>query len=1183
MSALQLTPSQRRATAERDGTMLVSAGAGSGKTRVLVERLMAWVMDGHHLDEFLVITYTKAAAAELRGRILDTLSARLAENPGHRHLRRQLTRLSGCDICTVHAFCKRVLDEHGAAGGFFSGGRLLDEAERNLLMTRVLEDVLEEQYELSGEDSPFAALVAATADAKGDRRLFLQALTIYEKTRSHPDPESWMRDQTAAFAAAAQAAPEETVWGRLLLETAVHLVGYGLNSLWQIYEEIVCLPPLAAAYGPAFMEDIAQAERLRDALSVGWNAAQAEARTLTHLALKAARGIEDKSFVERCKQVREGWKKRAKLVKKMLESTAEEHREDFRALTPVVQGLFDTVTRFERQLAEEKQRLNVFDFGDLEHNALSLLTVRTDRGRSPTALSSRLAGRYTEVLVDEYQDISRMQEQIVQAVSRGGGNLFLVGDVRQSIYRFRLAEPALFLEKYNTFPDEADRGQPRRVLLEDNFRSRPEVLTAVNLLFADIMSRQTGEMAYTEREYLKASGTFSEDGRDRRCELLLADREASQSADGEEETLGKTQAEARVLAARLRALLDEGFPVTAGDGTARPVRPGDMAVLLRAPSLRAALYEQALAEEGIPCKTDGGGDFFLAPEVMTALALLQVVDNPRQDVALLAVLRSPAFGFDADRLAALRMSCPDGDLFDALEAAQEPGARACLTHIGRWRALAPDMTVYELLSQVYADTELLALYGAQCDGTLRQDNLTRLLDLSTRFEGGHYRGLFAFLQWVDNLRQNGSLVSGGSPARADAVTIMSIHRSKGLEFPVVVLGDAAKKFNETDMRSPVLFHAEAGVGLTRRDEARMIEYPTLSHLAVAQKLTGEMLAEEMRMLYVAMTRAREKLIVVAAPSSASDQLSKWSRPESGPLPPQLVSEGRSYLDWLSMHLARPEREHWLVTVRAPVDAMPKAALVEASAGEAAAPADGDLAAQLARRLHYVYPHGEAVLLPSKLTATALKGRGLDFEAAQDTSAQKHRSGPLFDRPRFLQEGGGALTSAERGTALHLAMQYVDFNRCVTRGGASAEVDRLRRDGFLTEEQAGCVDPGRIEGFFSSPLGRRVMASGRVKRECKFSLLVPAEELTGQGSGEEILLQGVIDCYFEEEGGLVVVDFKTDYLRPGDEARRAREYRVQVTAYARALQAITGKPVRECLLYFFNTGAAAPVETAAESD
>ncbi|MDR1158597.1 MAG: UvrD-helicase domain-containing protein [Oscillospiraceae bacterium] len=1205
MSSQTLTPEQSRAVHERGGALLVSAGAGAGKTRVLVERLMASICDTvapRHIDDFLVITYTKAAAAELRGRILDALSARLAEEPMNRHLRRQLTRLPQAHISTVHAFCKRLLEERAPVGLLPAPARLMDEAERGILHARVLEEVLARCYE--EETAPFAALLDATLGEKGDG--FLQTLVTlaYERTRAHPDPAAWADAQTAAFAKAGACPVETTPWGRLLLDTATRQVDFACAGLERARAAMRAHPTVESAYGPAFDGDIDAARAVRTALAQGWDETVAAVSALTFARLSPLRGEENRETGVPFRAVREAWKQRAKALAKRFDRPDAAHRADLLAVAPVIQGLFDTVRRFEEALAVEKRRLGVIDFFDLEHGALALLTQRGPDGPHRSAEAERVSARYAEILVDEYQDISLTQESIVQALSQAGRNLFFVGDVRQSIYRFRLAEPGFFLEKYRMFPDiPAGEGAPRRILLSRNFRSRPPVLDAVNHLFQALMSEESGEMAYTEREFLESTGAFPETGADYGTELLLTqwrrpgelDPDGGSGApdivsDAPEEELVGARAEAAVLAARLRTLLDERFPVAGEEGCVRSVTPGDMVILMRAPALRTDVYQEALAARGIPCRTDGG-DVLSAPEVQTALSFLAVVDNPRQDIPLLAVMRSPVYGFDADRLAALRAGCPDegADLYTCLcDAAEddndERAARLCADLSG-WRLLAPDLSARTLLDLIYEQTGLPALYGAQADGAARQANLRVLSELAARFETGGARGLFAFLRWIEALGRQGPPPVPAAPETGDAVRIMSIHRAKGLEFPIVVVADCAKRFNEADSRAALLFHPVLGVGPKRRDSVRRIEYPTLAYRAVAEKLTVEMLAEEMRVLYVAMTRAREKLILSVALPSVIAARQKWETAAAGapvaPLPPQLVLEGRSYADWLLLYLACTKTPRMTLSVAVPVPPVP------ASDGESSVSAAADtdtvdktLAADVARRLAYVYPHADAVALPSKLTATALKGRFLDQEAAEEAEqgpgGSAPRAGRAFDRPRFVGEQTGP-TAAERGTALHLFMQFADFAACRAAADVRAEAVRLREAGLLTAQQADAVPPARIAAFFRHPLGLRLLASPHVVREFKFSLLVPAAPLLGAGEGEKILLQGVVDCYFEEADGLTVLDFKTDAVAPGEEPARAALYRPQVEAYARALAAITGRPVAQRLLYFFQTDTMVTVD------
>ncbi len=1161
MSGFSLTPEQQTAVEARGGPLLVSAAAGSGTTRVLVSRLTAYLTDPQtpcDIDEFLVITYTKAAAAELRGRIRRELLDRIRQDPRDRRLRRQLTRLSMAHIQTIHSFCKELIDAQGASLGVSPGARLIEEAERDLLYARVLEETLEARYAaMEGSDDPFMRLFEVTGDMRGDRALTALILSAYESVRAHPFYETWMETHLGSFLGA-----PSPLWEETLLASARRTAHGGVAALTGALSDMAGIPAVESAYGPAFLEDLRQAEGLLAALERGWDEACAVAEAIAPQKLSAARGFEDKEFLADLQERRKVWKKQADALRALLSGTKEEHTESLRAVSPMVQGLFEAVGLFDAALEREKRRLGLLDFSDLEHLAVRLLYT-PDGVKTP--VSAETAGRFREVLVDEYQDVSRLQELLLQAISRDGQNLFMVGDVRQSIYRFRLAEPGIFLDKYRRFSDAPAPGEPRRVLLSANFRSRPEVLAAVNGVFASIMSTETGEMDYTEREYLQAGVPLPEGASPVKPELLLLSG-VPEAAEEDAPAPSRGEAEAAMVAARLRTLLDEGFSVSDGKGGVRPVTPGDMAVLLRSPASKEAVYQEALERVGIPCHVEREQAFFTLPEVRAVLGLLAAADNPRQDVALLAALRCPAYAFDAEALAALREACPDGDLYTAVEtraAAGDPRCARFLRDLAEFRLWAPDLGVSGLLSMIYDRTNLPALYGALPGGLVRQENLTALLTLADRFESARGRGLFAFLRLTDTMCARGE--SRAKKPASGTARVMSIHKSKGLEFPVVVVADCAKNFNREDTRGALLLHPSLGVGPLRREPERHIEYPTLAHRAIAVRLSEEMLAEEMRVLYVAMTRAREKLILTAAPRDAEKAL---ARRESAPLSPARAAEAKHFADWILMHLASSPaaRALWEVKGLTPEET-PAVSKTAAPSSEPLPPPDREKIAEIVRRLSFVYPHPAD--LPSKLTATQLKGRFLDHEAQEDAPPERHA--PVFDRPRFMQETG--LTSAERGTSLHLCMQYIDFARCADVAGVRDELNRLQQKSLLTKEQAEVIQPQRIAGFFASGLGRRVLAAGAVTREFKFSLLRPAEELLGYGGEEEILLQGMVDLYFEEPGGLVLVDFKTDRILPGGEAARAAHYETQVKTYAAALSRITGQPVAERHLYFFETGTA----------
>ena len=1186
-----LTTEQQAAVDSRGGGLLVSAAAGSGKTRVLVERLLSRVEEGADIDRFLVITYTKAAAAELRGRIVEELSARLAGRPGDRRLRRQATLVYKAQISTIHAFCAQLLRECGHLLDLEADFRLCDEGEAGILMLRALNDVLEARYEGLEEGSDFARLVDTMSAGRDDSRLVQIALDIRGRTQAHPDPAAWLEGQAAAFALEGVGDPADTPWGALLLADAGRQGAYWLRRLDEALELCARDANLEANYAPTLRETAAALERFVAGTEIGWDAARA-ALPIPFPAAGRKKMTDDPAAAERVKAIRLSCKKRLEKLSGWFDDSGADQLAGLRAVYPAVRALAALVADFEAAYTKEKRRRSLLDFSDLEHLALRLLTG-PDGG--PTELARTWSERFDEIMVDEYQDVNQVQDAIVTALSRAGRNLFLVGDVKQSIYRFRLADPTIFLEKYKAFKPygHAAEGESRRVDLSRNFRSRPEVLEGCNYLFRSLMSQEFGELDYTDDQALRPGAPFAPDSR-YALELDVLDASAGPE-DGAEE-VPRDLLEARFAARRIRQLLDEGFPVSDGEGGARPVRPADIVILLRSPNTVLHHYARALGERDVPWEAEGGGDFFSATEVNVALSLLQIVDNPRQDVPLVSVLRSPVYGFSADRLARLRANSPDTDLYAALEADGGEDCRAFLAELEELRARAGEGNSHELLWHIYDSTDLLGIFGAMGDGETRQGNLLALAELARQFEGAGHRGLFRFLTYLSRLRENGERLAVPAPGReGGGVRILSIHRSKGLEFPVVLLCGLARRLNREDLNRPILFHPKLGMGPKALDRDLGVEYPTLARAAVARQLEKEMMAEELRLLYVAMTRAKEKLILSVALTGGGKDLEKLAGEADSPVDPQVLLGCQSAGQWVLLAaLCRPDGEAlrqaagaWTAAPAADfgpawdvrfVDGAPlRAAPPRGRAAPEKGPEGADereQAAALAEMLAWEYPHGADVSLPSKLTATQLKGRPLDEEAAEE--APRPPRPMTFGRPRFAAEELG-LTPAQRGTALHLVMQFIDFARAGTEEGVLSEIRRLVEAQFITPQQGEAVDPARVAAFFQSELGRALLAAPKLRREFKFSLLVPAADYYPQaGAGEQVLLQGVVDCFFETGEGVTVVDFKTDRVTEAGLAARAAYYRPQLEAYSRALEAILGRPVTRRALWFFALDRAAEV-------
>ena len=1186
--AFSLTTEQQAAVDNRGGGLLVSAAAGSGKTRVLVERLLARVTgEGLDIDRFLVITYTKAAAAELRGRIVEELSARLAEHPTDAHLRRQATLVYKAQISTVHAFCAQLLRECGHLLDLDPDFRLCDEGEAGILMLRALNDVLERRYEDIVPGSDFAQLVDTMAAGRDDSRLMQIVLDIRGRVQAHPNPAAWLDEQEKTFTLDGVSDPANTPWGRLLLDDAARQGVYWRGKIAAALELCPCDANLDANYGPSLSATLAGLDAFVKGAAEGWDAARA-ALPIPFPTAGRKKIVDCPDAAEEVKRLRAACKKRMDKLSGWFEDSGADLLEDLRAVHPAVRGLFALVKDFEAAYTAEKARRGMVDFADLEHMAVGLLVGEDGL---PTNLARQWSARYDEIMVDEYQDTNEVQNAIFTALSKDGTNLFLVGDVKQSIYRFRLADPTIFLKKYRSFPDgdEAAEGEPRRRVLSRNFRSRRQVLEGCNDLFRNIMSTEFGELDYTDDQALVPQGKFPE-SENKELELDLLDLSfLGDQEEGERED--KNRLEARWAARRIRALLDQPLMVKEGDGE-RPLRPSDVMILLRSPGVVMHHYLRELSQAGVPWKADSGGDFFETTEVNVALALLQIVDNPRQDVPLIAALRSPVYGFDGDKLALLRAGSKSGDFYSAVVRAAQEGDGECrdfLEELDELRFGAGDMTCRQLIWHIYEKTNLLGLFGAMPGGQERQDNLLSLYALAGELEDSGCRSLFQFLLRLERIRSAGGKFSAASSAQeGEGVSILSIHRSKGLECPVVLVCGLSRRFNRDDLMRPVLFHAQLGVGPKGLDRERMVEYPTLARRAVARQLEREMMAEELRLLYVAMTRAQEKLILSIALTEGLKALERLAGEADAPVSPAALERQQSVGAWILLHaLTRPEAEGLRAMCGAPERITEHLGppwdirWVEGAGLQAASEPEGrfaDLpaaeqdeeAGELMEALTWRYPYGAASEMPSKLTATQLKGRVLDQEAAEETPKSRERRPEPIQRPDFIAREKG-LTPTERGTALHLAMQYLPLEGDHSPEAIGAELDRLAAGGFLTHLQREAVDPAVPAAFFASDLGKRLLASPEIHREFKFSLLAPASDYGPGLEGEEVLLQGVIDCWFAEGDGLTVLDFKSDRIRPGGEGARAEEYRPQLEAYSRALERVTGRKVFRRVLWFFATG------------
>ncbi len=1146
MARFEPTSAQRSAIEESGRAVLVSAAAGSGKTRVLTERLLRRIDSDADIDSFLVITFTKAAAAELKGRILDEISERLAVDPDNRRLRRQSALCAKAQIGTIDSFCQSFLREHCHAAQLSPEFRVIEEDRAEAIKQRVIQRVLDACYE--APDDSFRLLSDTVGAGRDDKRLADTVLELHRKTQSHARPELWLRQQLEALEPAETDAGR-TVWGAQMLE------GMRDDALYwaQRMDEMCALAAndavVAAKYSPGFAETALSLHNFARACSLGWDRAR-QALPISFPRLGTITNPPDPELKEYTKAVRELCKKSCAKYDKLLSASSEKLIADMHKTAPAMRALIELTLRFDRAYAAEKRRRAEVDFADLEHLTAQLLT---NEDGSPTELARETSRRFCEIMVDEYQDVNRVQDDIFRALSKNGENLFMVGDVKQSIYRFRLADPLIFTEKYEkyAFLSDAAENEPVKIMLQENFRSRREVIDGINVVFSACMSKKLGEIDYDENALLRCGGVYDDSG----CapELILIDVKSD-----EEDLRDKTEKEAAVVADKILKLMASGMTVSG-----RALGYGDIALLMRSANSVGETYRRELILRGIPVAAGQGGSFFAATEITSLMSLLAILDNPHQDVALIAVLRSSVFGFTADELTGIRLCDREGDFYTALKKAAETNEKCAvfLETLSKLRSRSTDAPVDELLTFIYNELDLTAKCAAMQDAPQRLANLHMMLELSGRFAAGGFRGLHRFCQWLHQLAGRGGDM--GAAGADDAVRIMTIHKSKGLEFPVVFLCDTSRRFNDADLKQTVLIHPELGLGAKVYDASRRLEYPGLARNAIKQRLRREMLSEEMRLLYVALTRARERLFVTAAVKDPEKKMQSMMLQCTSPMSPEVLIGAQSMADWMIYAQLCSGGDTFKLSL---VSAAEAAAAQDDETELPHAAPDAALVERLRRSLAFSYPHEAAAHLPSKVTATELKHlEPGDGEAASIAPKSQSR----FRTPRLGDDR--PLTPTQRGSAAHTLLQHIDYAKTGSETALREELSRLTEQKFLTPRQAESVDLGCILRLFASPIGRRIMNANRLWREFKFSLLCPAEKLFPGGEGESVLLQGVIDCMIEENGEITIIDYKTDRVRGDETLERARSYAKQLEAYAYAAQRMTGRPVRECVLYFLYSG------------
>ncbi len=1160
--AEQLTAQQKQAVENRGGKLLVSAAAGSGKTKVLVDRLLRYLtdpVDPANLDDFLIITYTKAAASELRGKIAAKLTEAIAADPENRHLQRQMQRLFLTKISTVHGFCADVLREFAYRLDLSADFRVADENECREIREQVMGELLDRAYENTAEDPDFRAFVDTQGLGRTDALVSEIILKVYDSARCHLDPEGWLQGCLDAAHVEGLTDAGQTLWGKKLMEDLFSYLDCQIEVMTKCAELAESSENMEK---PAvnLRDTLYQLQHLRSATN--WDEIVAR-KNIDFGRLTFPRKNVDAELAEKIKACRTACKKG---VEKQLRSFADDSQQVLRDLSDSAagaRGLIGLTRQFGEDYDRAKRSRRCVDFGDLEHKMLDLLLGTKRNG--PTAAAREIGNRFREIMVDEYQDSNGVQDAIFMALTQQKQNCFMVGDVKQSIYQFRLADPGIFLEKYHAYvrADDACAGEGRKVLLSANFRSGVEVVSAVNDVFRDCMSPAVGGLYYGEEEMLREGvphGKLPDPG----VELY--------GIEVREDTYAE---EAAFVAQRIRQLLDDGQVVRGKDGL-RPVCVDDIVILLRSPGSVGWQFQQALENVGIRCTTGGGTDLLQTEEIGTLRCILQVISNPQQDIPLIGALASPVFGFTADELAACRGNRKWGCIYDALRVYENQKASDFLKLLEVLRQEARMNPVSRLIGKIFTLTRMDSIYASMEDGETRAANLQSLYALAAAQENNGRRELNQFLETLDAMEEKGLMTVGEAPG--GCVTIMSIHKSKGLEFPVVFLCGLSREFNRESLRAQVLCDKELGLGLSVADTVNRIRYPAISKRAIAVKTAAESVSEEMRVLYVAMTRARDRLIMTYAAKNLQSDLAdialRYDIGGSDLLTRDVVCPG----EWVLLSAlrrmeagefhnlgARPAQlrlsgEPWLIrVVQAPEQIQ---TVHETSADDRQL--DHDVVERLREALDFRYAHWAATQTPSKQTATQRKGRIKDQEAAEGTQEPKqiHRS---WRKPSFIKE---APTGKTYGSAMHAVMQYIRYEQCGDAQGVAGEIERLVRERFITPEQGKMADCDAIAAFFDTEIGRKLSGGCEHLREFKFSILDNGSYY-GEGlEKEQVLLQGVVDCAILEEDGITVLDFKTDSVTQSNMDSVVDQYRAQVRTYAHALERIYDKRVKKAYLYLF---------------
>ena len=1183
------TNEQKQAIYEKGSNILVAAAAGSGKTAVLVERIINKIVNEKvDIDKILVVTFTNAAASEMRERILEAIYKKLEENPDDLNLQKQITLLNKSNICTIDSFCLEVVrNNFYELENISPNFRIADTAEIELIKQEVLEEIFEEKYE--NQDKDFEKLITTYTSYRDDTPLKDIVQNIYTYIQSNPFPEKWLNDKIEMFNLEKEIDNDfsKTIWGSVLLEQIDEILIEDITKLQSIEKSLsydIQLDP----FQKIIEDDIDKLKTFKQSLN-NWDNAYEIFQNLT-FATWSRKKVESQAKDE-AKLVRDNIKKNyvgkdAKIKKILIDKSIELNKDIYRMYI-VLEKLKNLILEFGRRFSNSKREKNIVDFSDIEHLALKILVQENNGEILKTDIAKKYSDKFEEIAIDEYQDSNLVQEYILTSISKGN-NMFMVGDVKQSIYKFRQAMPELFLNKYSKYKikEKFQESDDLKVQLFKNFRSRKNVLDFTNMIFENIMSNLLGDIEYIEEEFLNLGASYKNNDQDLKTQINVITIEKEQEEDDDdeqEERIEDVELEARFVANKIKEMIDSKFQVYDNKKQIfRDVTYKDIVILLRSPSAIAPTYEQEILKHEMPVFSDSSNQYLDSIEIETIMALLKIIDNPTLDIPLTTVLRSNIAGFTDNDLVEIRLVDKYSNFYTCMQKAKIQVNKALrekikvfLDNLETWRKEQEYLALDELIWKIYSDTGYYNYVGLMPNGELRQANLKLLFEKAKQYETASFKGLYNFIRFIDKLKlNNGDLTSAKVIGENDnVIRIMSIHKSKGLEFPIVFLSSTGKQFNMMDLNKNILLHQEMGIGVKYIDYERQIEYDTLTKAAIKEKMLVENLSEEMRILYVALTRAKEKLIITGIQKDYNKKKEKLEEkiriyPKNlKKINPILLKQYKTYLDWILLVYGYEKQKMEQI---ANINIFDKKQLIN-KFEKREKTEDIDIREKIitkniskqdinniAKIIEYQYPYRLSTKIPTKTSVSEIK-QMKNNEKIKEIS---------FSKPEFIKnEEQEKITGAKKGTLVHLCMQNLDVSIDYDINKVKELINDLEKREIITNKEAEAINPYVILEFTKTKIWKDLKEAKKVYKEKPFYIHIPAKEIYGEDTEEMILVQGIIDLYYQnKQGEYILLDYKTDYVEKGQEQELIKKYKKQIELYKRALEEALNTKVSKSYIY-----------------